>query len=34
VDPRSKLRVGNSTQVTFDMDNVQIFDATTNEAIR
>jgi multiple sugar transport system ATP-binding protein len=34
VDPRSKLRVGNSTQVIFDMDNFQIFDATTNEAIR
>jgi len=34
VDPRSKLRVGNSTQVTFDMDSIQIFDAATNEAIR
>ncbi len=34
VDPRSKLRVGNSTQVIFDMDNFQIFDAATNEAIR
>src|SRR5258706_7985306 len=34
VDPRSKLRVGNSTQVTFDMDSIQIFDAATNERIR
>ncbi len=34
VDPRSKLRVGNSTQVIFDMDSFHIFDAATNEAIR
>jgi multiple sugar transport system ATP-binding protein len=34
VDPRSKLRVGNSTQVIFDMDNFHVFDAATNEAIR
>ena len=34
VDPRSNLRVGKSTPVIFDMDNCQIFDATTEEAIR
>jgi multiple sugar transport system ATP-binding protein len=34
VDPRSKLRVGNSTQVIFDMGKFHIFDAKTEEAIR
>jgi multiple sugar transport system ATP-binding protein len=34
VDPRSKLRVGDTTQVIFDMDNFHIFDAATEEAIR
>jgi multiple sugar transport system ATP-binding protein len=34
VDPRSKLRVGNSTQVVFDMGKFHIFDAKTEEAIR
>ena len=34
VDPRSKLRVGASTDVIFDMDKIHIFDASTEEAIR
>ena len=34
VDPRSKLRVGQQSQVMFDMDNFHIFDAATEEAIR
>lgn len=34
VDPRSKLRVGEQATVAFDMDNVHIFDASTEEAIR
>ena len=34
VDPRSKMRVGEKTQVAFDMDNIHIFDAETEEAIR
>src|SRR5215216_6185124 len=34
VDPRSKLRVGEQASVAFDMDNVHIFDAATEEAIR
>lgn len=34
VDPRSKLRVGDTTEVVFDMDKVHIFDASTEEAIR
>ncbi|MCC7118799.1 MAG: sn-glycerol-3-phosphate ABC transporter ATP-binding protein UgpC [Anaerolineales bacterium] len=34
VDPRSKLRVGNSPQMVFDMDNFHIFDAVTEKAIR
>jgi multiple sugar transport system ATP-binding protein len=34
VDPRSKLRVGNKTQIAFDMDKVHIFDAETEQAIR
>jgi multiple sugar transport system ATP-binding protein len=34
VDPRSRMRVGEKAQVAFDMDNVHIFDAETEEAIR
>ncbi|NOH03580.1 MAG: sn-glycerol-3-phosphate ABC transporter ATP-binding protein UgpC [Chloroflexi bacterium] len=34
VDPRSKRRVGDATQVIFDMDKFHIFDANTEEAIR
>jgi multiple sugar transport system ATP-binding protein len=34
VDPRSKLRVGEQASVAFDMDNLHIFDAATEEAIR
>ncbi|MCC6260420.1 MAG: sn-glycerol-3-phosphate ABC transporter ATP-binding protein UgpC [Anaerolineales bacterium] len=34
VDPRSKLRVGNSPQMVFDMDKFHIFDAETEKAIR
>jgi multiple sugar transport system ATP-binding protein len=34
VDPRSKMRVGEKAQVAFDMDNVHIFDAETEEALR
>ncbi len=34
VDPRSKLRVGASTQLIFDMDKFHIFDAATEQAIR
>ncbi|MBK8821236.1 MAG: TOBE domain-containing protein [Anaerolineales bacterium] len=34
VDPRSKLRVGDTTQVIFDMDKFHIFDASTEEAVR
>ncbi|HLF74930.1 MAG TPA: sn-glycerol-3-phosphate ABC transporter ATP-binding protein UgpC [Anaerolineales bacterium] len=34
VDPRSKLRVGEQAAVAFDMDNIHIFDAATEEAIR
>ena len=34
VDPRSNLRVGQQSQVMFDMDNFHIFDASTEEAIR
>jgi len=34
VDPRSKMRVGEKTQIAFDMNNIHIFDAETEEAIR
>ncbi len=34
VDPRSNMRVGEKTQIAFDMDNFHIFDAETEEAIR
>ena len=34
VDPRSHMRVGEKTQIAFDMDNIHIFDAETEEAIR
>lgn len=33
-DPRSKLRVGDSAQVVFDMGKFHLFDAETEEAIR
>ena len=34
VDPRSKGRVGNSVSMAFNMDNIHIFDAKTEKAIR
>jgi multiple sugar transport system ATP-binding protein len=34
VDPRSELRVGEQAQVAFNMDNIHIFDAATEEAIK
>jgi multiple sugar transport system ATP-binding protein len=34
VDPRSNMRVGEKTQIAFDMDNIHVFDAETEEAIR
>jgi multiple sugar transport system ATP-binding protein len=34
VDPRSKMRVGEKAQIAFDMDNIHIFDAETEKAIR
>ena len=34
VDPRSKLHVGEDTQLAFDMNNIHIFDAETEEAVR
>lgn len=34
VDPRSKMRTGNSVDVIFDMDKFHIFDAATEQAIR
>jgi multiple sugar transport system ATP-binding protein len=34
VDPRSQLRIGEQTEVAFNMDNFHIFDAATEEAIR
>ena len=34
VDPRSKLRVGQQASVAFDMDNIHIFDAANEQAIR
>jgi len=34
VDPRSNLRIGEKSQIAFDMNNVHIFDAETEEAIR
>lgn len=34
VDPRSNMQVGEKVQIAFDMDNVHIFDAETEEAIR
>ena len=34
VDPRSKLRVGQESSVAFDMDNIHIFDASTEQTIR
>jgi len=34
VDPRSDMHVGEKAQIAFDMNNVHIFDAETEEAIR
>ncbi len=34
VDPRSQLRVGQQATVAFDMDNIHIFDAVSEQAIR
>jgi multiple sugar transport system ATP-binding protein len=34
VDPRSSLRVGQQASIAFDMDNIHIFDAQTEQAIR
>jgi len=34
VDPRSSMRVGEKAQIAFNMDNIHIFDAETEEAIR
>jgi multiple sugar transport system ATP-binding protein len=34
VDPRSKMRVGNTVGIAFDMDRVQMFDKQTEKAIR
>jgi multiple sugar transport system ATP-binding protein len=34
VDPRSKLRIGQDTSVAFDMDNIHIFEAASEQAIR
>ena len=34
VDPRSKMRMGDTAQVAFDMDKFHIFDAETEKAIR
>jgi len=34
VDPRSQLRVGQQASVVFDMDNIHIFDGSTEQAIR
>ena len=34
VDPRSKSKIGEQVQVVFDMDNIHVFDAQTEEALR
>ena len=34
VDPRSTMHVGEKTQIAFDMDNIHIFDAESEQAIR
>jgi multiple sugar transport system ATP-binding protein len=34
VDPRSKARIGNDIQVAFNLDNMQLFDKDTEQAIR
>jgi multiple sugar transport system ATP-binding protein len=34
VDPRSNMGVGEKVQIAFDMNNVHVFDADTEEAIR
>ena len=34
VDPRSELHVGEQAEVAFNMDNIHVFDAATEEAIK
>jgi multiple sugar transport system ATP-binding protein len=34
VDPRSQARIGNDIQVAMNLDNIQFFDKTTEQAIR
>jgi len=34
IDPRSKMSVGEKTEIAFDMDNFHVFDAETEHAIR
>jgi multiple sugar transport system ATP-binding protein len=34
VDPRSNMGVGEKVQIALDMNNVHVFDADTEEAIR
>jgi multiple sugar transport system ATP-binding protein len=34
IDPRSGLRVGDKSEIAFDMNNFHIFDAETEVAIR
>jgi multiple sugar transport system ATP-binding protein len=34
VDPRTDFKVGNKVQVTFNMENIHVFDRQTEEAIR
>ena len=34
VDPRSQARIGNDIQVAFNLDNMQLFDKDTEQAIR
>jgi multiple sugar transport system ATP-binding protein len=34
VDPRSKMRVGNTVGIAFDMDRFHIFDKQTEKAVR
>ena len=34
VDPRSSMRVGEKAVIAFDMDNIHVFDAETEKAIR
>jgi multiple sugar transport system ATP-binding protein len=34
VDPRSSMRVGEKVQIAFNMDNIHVFEAESEEAIR